>query len=128
MSVPGALGQAINMFGIVFCGTGGPGTDTVYRVREGIERFLITDINNPAGSAMAQSEVAVMFDSFSTPERGGAVGVMKFNHIPGGCNVLYMDGHVEFIKYPGEFPMTEFVAFASSDNKTAGLPFDYTVN
>jgi prepilin-type processing-associated H-X9-DG protein len=23
-----------------------------------------------------------------------------FNHIPGGSNVLYMDGHVKFIRYP----------------------------
>jgi len=30
-----------------------------------------------------------------------------FNHKPGGCNVLYMDGHVEFRKYPDtEFPVT----------------------
>ena len=29
-----------------------------------------------------------------------------FNHVPGGANKLYMDGHVEFLKYPGdEFPM-----------------------
>ena len=27
-----------------------------------------------------------------------------FNHVPGGANVLYMDGHVEFEKYPGAFP------------------------
>ncbi|NUM53221.1 MAG: hypothetical protein HUU46_06230 [Candidatus Hydrogenedentes bacterium] len=30
------------------------------------------------------------------------------NHQEGfGGNVLYMDGHVSFIRYPGEFPMTE---------------------
>jgi prepilin-type processing-associated H-X9-DG protein len=28
------------------------------------------------------------------------------NHIPGGCNVLYMDGHVEFVRYPGETPVS----------------------
>jgi prepilin-type processing-associated H-X9-DG protein len=28
-----------------------------------------------------------------------------FNHIPGGSNVLYMDGHVDFQKYPSnKFP------------------------
>jgi prepilin-type N-terminal cleavage/methylation domain-containing protein/prepilin-type processing-associated H-X9-DG protein len=72
----------------------------LYRMREGIERFFITDINNPAASAVAQSEVAVMWDEVAALE--GA-----FNHIPGGCNVLYMDGHVEFRKYPDtEFPVT----------------------
>jgi prepilin-type processing-associated H-X9-DG protein len=28
------------------------------------------------------------------------------NHVPGGCNVLYMDGHVEFVKYPGKMPVS----------------------
>ncbi len=71
-------------------------SDTVYRLREGIERFLITDINNPAASAMAQSNIHVMFDMF-----GAGQAISYFNHVPGGCNVLYMDGHVEFIRYPG---------------------------
>ncbi len=33
--------------------------------------------------------------------------VTNFNHIPGGSNVLYMDGHVAFVKYAidGDFPM-----------------------
>jgi len=72
------------------------GSGTLYRLREGIERFFITDINNPASSAVAQSEINVMFDSLST-----VVG--EFNHIPGGANVLFMDGHVEFDRYPGEY-------------------------
>ena len=67
------------------------------KLREGIERFLITDINNPAGSAQAQSTLPVMWDyiSFNNGNPDGA-----FIHIPGGCNVLFMDGHVEFSKYP----------------------------
>ncbi|HNY85547.1 MAG TPA: DUF1559 domain-containing protein [Candidatus Hydrogenedentes bacterium] len=75
---------------------------TVYRMREGIERFLITDINNPGGSAAAQSEIWAMFDNLDVKARA-------FNHIPGGCNVLYMDGHVEFIRYErnGEAPVNE---------------------
>jgi len=68
--------------------------ETMYRLREGIERFLITDINNPAASAVAQSEVYIMWDIVSTV-------ASNMNHIPGGGNVLYMDGHVEFIRYPG---------------------------
>jgi len=88
-------------------GTGFGGGSTVMRLREGIERFAITDINNPATSAAAQSEIPVMFDVYGDPTTaadtgGGAV----FNHMPGGCNVLYMDGHVEFIRYPTKFPVT----------------------
>jgi prepilin-type N-terminal cleavage/methylation domain-containing protein/prepilin-type processing-associated H-X9-DG protein len=67
---------------------------TIYRLREGIERFLITDINNPAASAQAQSNVWIMLDLI-----GGTAATALFNHIPGGCNVLYMDGHVEWIRY-----------------------------
>ena len=72
-----------------------PGSEyTFYRFREGIERFFITDINNPAASSKAQSEIAVIWDTV-----GEFPDVGIFNHIPGGCNVLFMDGHVEFQKY-----------------------------
>lgn len=68
-------------------------------LKEGIERFLITDINNPGASAFAQSASAVMFDNSYTAQ-GGLSNASEFNHIPGGANVLFMDGHVEFAKYP----------------------------
>jgi len=77
---------------------------TIYKLREGIERFFITDINNPAGSAIAQSEISVMWDRvYPTPG--------DFTHIPGGSNVLFMDAHVEFVRYdpngPGDvWPIT----------------------
>ncbi|HOM47100.1 MAG TPA: hypothetical protein PK491_01160, partial [Candidatus Hydrogenedentes bacterium] len=73
-------------------GLGNGQGNTIYRFREGIERFLITDINNPAASAQAQSVLPVMFDHV-------AVALNLFNHVPGGSNVLYMDGHVEFQRY-----------------------------
>ena len=91
-------------------GLGNGNGDTLYHLREGIERFMITDINNAAGSAMAQSEVPVMWDYVASDiwaELGyGASGTqVQFNHLPGGANVLYMDGHVEFQRYPGgKFP------------------------
>lgn len=77
--------------------------DTVFRLREGIERFLITDINNPAATAKGQSEIWVYWDTVSA-------AVVDFNHVPGGSNVLYLDGHVEFIRYPGDAPVNENVA------------------
>ena len=61
---------------------------------------MITDINNPAASATAQSELVVVADNLSS-------NAANFNHIPGGANVLFMDGHAEFLRFPGEhFPMT----------------------
>ena len=30
-----------------------------------------------------------------------------FRNAPSGCNVLYMDGHVEFVKFPGRFPVSK---------------------
>ncbi len=87
-------------------GFGNGGSDTVHRLREGIERFLVTDINNPAASARSQSAVPVIWDLVSADAARGAY----FNHIPGGANVLYLDGHVEFVRYPGKFPAHAAVA------------------
>jgi len=95
--------------GIAVENLGNGGGNTIYRFREGIERFLITDINNPAATAQAQSTVFVMFDQVATTAG-------DFNHIPGGSNVLYLDGHVKFhryIAYPGGTPpVTSGVASA----------------
>ena len=71
----------------------------VPRLRMGIERFFITDINNPAASAAASSEIPVMWDEIAV--YGGAT---TFNHVPGGGNCLYMDGHVEWLAWPSKFP------------------------
>ena len=75
------------------------GAVTLHRLQEGIERFFITDINNPGAGAKAQSELPIFYDIVST-------AVSNFNHVPGGANVLYLDGHVEFIRFPGEYPVS----------------------
>jgi prepilin-type N-terminal cleavage/methylation domain-containing protein/prepilin-type processing-associated H-X9-DG protein len=96
--VDGVNAASDNDHEVATSGWGSGGGDTVLRLKEGVERFLITDINNPAGSAQAQSEIFVTYDILaSRPD--------YFNHLPGGSNVLFMDGHVEFIKYPGEAPV-----------------------
>ncbi len=80
-------------------------TAPLLHLREGIERFFITDINNPAAGARAQSEIAAMWDQALTQGDGGTV--TAFNHVPGGSNCLFMDGHVEFGRHsstdPGKF-------------------------
>lgn len=62
----------------------GPEENRVYRLREGIERFLITDINNPAATAIGQSEIPVIVRN--------AAGKRS------EMNVLYLDGHVSIDK------------------------------
>ena len=82
-------------------GNGGKEFGPILRLREGVERFLITDINNAGASAQAQSTVPVMWDNTvinsDTAHRPQAG---SFSHYPGGANVLYMDGHAAFVKYP----------------------------
>jgi len=86
-------------------GNGNGGLETIYHLREGVERFLVTDINNPAASAEAQSTVPVMWDVVSTV-------VSAYNHVPGGSNILYMDGHVDFNRYPAVPPLQKNLATA----------------
>jgi prepilin-type N-terminal cleavage/methylation domain-containing protein/prepilin-type processing-associated H-X9-DG protein len=106
-----ALLQKYAAWGAAPMGTGDPsffdgdvtsGGLTVYRLKEGIERFFITDINNPASSALSQSEIWIMEDDINA----GPTSAQLMNHIPGGCNVLYMDGHVAFLRYPSDTPVS----------------------
>ncbi len=112
----------------------------IYKTREGVERFLITDINNPAASALAQSEVPIMSDMISGYQIWTG-SQARFNHLPGGSNVLYMDGHTEFIRWvggepvlqenrldsQGTFPVTQFIALElSRPNWMPGNTIEYT--
>ena len=72
-------------------GEGSGGGDKIYPLREGVNRLFVQDINNPAATEVSESDIPVMFS-------------MPINGIG---NVLYMDGHVEEVRYPGKFPMTE---------------------
>ncbi len=96
---------------------------TSYRMREGIERFLITDINNPAASAQAQSELAVMFDIVTQTATGGYSTLEHFNHLPGGANILYMDGHVSFMRYQ----TSSSTAIADWANDHVGFPVNAAI-
>jgi len=91
------------------------GSFTITRLREGVERFSITDINNAAAGAKAQSDIVVSYDE--SINYNGMVDGQRFNHVPGGANILYMDGHVEFAKLgtPGgrAWPVNQFTGRTS---------------
>ena len=84
---------------------GNGGSDTIFRFREGIERYFITDINNPGASAKSQSDLSYMWD-----QNLGGSATQRFNHVPGGTNVLYLDGHVQFLRYPSKWPAVKWWA------------------
>jgi len=74
------------------------------RLKEGVERYAITDINNPSESARSQSNIMVSSDYLYsryaiTPPSPGSGRDQRLNHVPGGFNMLFLDGHVEFVKY-----------------------------
>lgn len=71
--------------------------EVLHPLREGIERFLITDINNPAGTSARQSSIPVLIE-IATWKHKKSESTFK------GTNVLYMDGHVAFVPL-GSFPV-----------------------
>jgi prepilin-type processing-associated H-X9-DG protein len=81
---------------------GNMGGKTVYRLGKGVGRLLTTDTNAPPEKlAKTNAEIPVMLDVFTA-----APMMATFNHIPGGSNVLFLDGHVAFYKYPGTGPVS----------------------
>lgn len=73
-------------------GKGAGGSDTLPRLQEGVSDSFIANINNPAASAVSQSDIPVII---SQPRPGDTQ-----------ANVLYMDGHVELVQR-GDFPLTD---------------------
>jgi prepilin-type processing-associated H-X9-DG protein len=70
----------------------GQGNETI-RLVQGVDRFLIQDINSVfTGEELGASVVPVMWDQVST-------NITRFSHVPAGQNCLYLDGHVEFRRY-----------------------------
>ena len=102
-----------------------------YWMREGVERFLITDINNPNACATAQSNIPVMIahPRPEQPKRGSRFDRRWFNFKKNYLGweprmvlpVLFFDGHVEKIPLD-EVPdhikaLTELFPEPIEDNK-----------
>jgi prepilin-type N-terminal cleavage/methylation domain-containing protein/prepilin-type processing-associated H-X9-DG protein len=87
----------------VTAGVGSRGGDAVLRLKDGIELEWLDPDSDWGTRTLAQSVIAMMHDNLSRTE----VGLV---HEPPGCNVLYLDGHVTFVSYPGRAPITPDVA------------------
>ena len=84
----------------------GPGEPALQSLREGVERFMITDINNAGASSSAQSTIPVLIEIATWKHRKSDDGFK-------GANVLYMDGHVAFVPL-GTFPVLPSIMNALS--------------
>ncbi|MDP2323200.1 MAG: hypothetical protein Q8N51_04130, partial [Gammaproteobacteria bacterium] len=90
--------------------------DEIYRIRNSIERFLITDINDPGAGYRLQSEIPVLWE---WPD----------NHDAGhGANVLYMDGHVEWVNFGDKFPVTAEATAVLAELADYEPPTDWSPN
>lgn len=70
---------------------------TIYHLQEGIEKLLTAD---PEQAKQFMANTVVMMDAI--PGEGD-----PFMHEEQSCNVLFLDGHVEFIAFPEKPPMTK---------------------
>ena len=68
---------------------------------------------------MAQTEIPVYFDTVAGSvdidgeTKSGRIGA-QYNHVPGGGNVLYLDGHVEYLKYKDRYPINDYIAYRNA--------------
>ncbi|HOZ45604.1 MAG TPA: prolipoprotein diacylglyceryl transferase [Candidatus Hydrogenedentes bacterium] len=83
-------------------GNGNGDTEYIHRLHEGVER-LCQSVDGAPSDPPASSQIWIMFDRLSTDAAG-------FNHFPFGVNVLFMDGHVAFLPYPGNAPASPDMA------------------
>lgn len=92
------------------------GTDTYWRLQDGVEKRFFGDYDSRAMRAVGPSQIPILFDSSSF------MGRVYFNHFPMRGNVLYMDGHVESKSFPdpfGRLPYSEdFVEFTRRNSYT----------
>ncbi len=108
-----------NVASFGFAGMGNAGTNTVYRLSENVDRFLMYDLNTVfTGTATGASCVPVMWDLLST-------NISQFNHAPANVNVLYLDGHVDCGRYSptGPFPRSPIPAVLCVTLWPNPLPF-----
>ena len=90
-----ATGKRFNVALKVPLGEGNCGSDTIYQLQLGIEKALSDLSNHQSGELVKVSEIPLMIERVPN------------YHTPRGGHVLYMDGHVDYLSYPGKWPMTE---------------------
>lgn len=77
---------------------GNAGTRRLHRLSSNVDRFLLSDLNSAlSDDRSGAGAIPVIWDKIS-------ISIPDFNHAPAGQNVLYLDGHVEFLRYDKKSP------------------------
>jgi prepilin-type N-terminal cleavage/methylation domain-containing protein/prepilin-type processing-associated H-X9-DG protein len=109
-----------NLSSFGFSGSGNAGGSALNRLSSGVDRFLISDINQIlTGKESGASIVPIQWDQVST-------NITEFSHVPAGINVLFLDGHVEFKRYDktsADFPMSPIYAALNGGINDKGIPY-----
>ncbi len=69
------------------------GSNIYYPLSYNSGRTFIRDLNNPGHDMQSDSAIPVLFDNITS------MGALKPAHLPMGGNILFLDGHVQFVKY-----------------------------
>jgi prepilin-type processing-associated H-X9-DG protein len=107
-----------NVASFGFTGSGNAGGHTIYRLRAGVDRYLLVDLNQALSDGGAGS-IPILWDQVAT-------NISSFNHVPAGINVLHLDGHVEFKRYDkhsSRFPMSAIYAALNGGLQDKELPY-----
>lgn len=101
--------------------------EVIVRMHQRITRNVVSKIGDLPQNTFPEADIPVMWDVFANSlksSRAGApdgVVVQISNHIPGGSNVLFMDGHVEFVPWSHpegtRFPMRATAPQTFGDGK-----------
>lgn len=83
---------------------------TLHRLRIGVEGLLTEAQNKPAARLRVAETIPV------------AIERLGHHHRPEGGHVVYLDGHIEFIKYPGKWPITPEAFETLNSIRSSTLP------
>lgn len=89
-------------------GKGNGGGTVIHRLRRDMEPLL-------KELSLDSSDVPIIWDRTFT-------NTQEFNHQPAGGNVLFLDGHVEFWRYPDKFPITERMSILLEEHWREPIP------
>jgi prepilin-type N-terminal cleavage/methylation domain-containing protein/prepilin-type processing-associated H-X9-DG protein len=109
-----------NIASFGWAGYGNSKGDIINRLTQGVDRFLIEDINNIfTGEESGASIIPLVWDQIST-------NITEFSHVPAGQNALYLDGHVEFHRYDvnsTKFPFSPLYAAVNGGVNPTTYPY-----